>query len=427
MAKPKAQAPADTSELPPTAPTPKIIPARDLQYDPDNANKGTNRGREMVYDSLTRNRAGRSIVVDKHGKVIAGNKTLAAYIRNGGTNVVVIPTGGDHLIVHQRDDLDLDTDPMARELAFADNRAAQVGIQFDEMKIVEAHESGIDLTAYWSGQELLELFAAAEPEPDDEGLVDEDGRILVDDLEDVPEELPGASALKENMIFEKVLPYDIPPFLEDMLAPIPEPLTTWAGDDVMEYDPGYSHILIYGYGFRGVNIANSVMAFYVDDSKFDPIWYLPHVYTAKLINAGVNTIISPNYSLWSDAAAVNIYNTFRARWMGRYFQEAGLKLIPDVNWADERSFEYCFLGIPKGCPAISIQIQTASEPEEIARLLTGITHAINEIRPESLLIYGGGKQSKETVLKILPRQLHTVWTPNRSEVRRPNISNRGMK
>jgi len=46
----------------------------DLQHDPHNANRGTPRGRKTLATSLQQFGAGRSILVDKDGIIIAGNK-----------------------------------------------------------------------------------------------------------------------------------------------------------------------------------------------------------------------------------------------------------------------------------------------------------------------------------------------------------------
>ena len=47
--------------------------------DSRNANKGTERGLALLDKSLRQYGAGRSILVDKNGRVIAGNKTLYRY------------------------------------------------------------------------------------------------------------------------------------------------------------------------------------------------------------------------------------------------------------------------------------------------------------------------------------------------------------
>jgi len=81
----------------------------DLKPDSHNANKGTERGKGMIEASLRKVGAGRSIVVDKDGRIIAGNKTVEnwASIANDD-DVQVIQTDGKKLVVVQRTDLDLD-------------------------------------------------------------------------------------------------------------------------------------------------------------------------------------------------------------------------------------------------------------------------------------------------------------------------------
>ena len=99
----------------------------DLTPDARNANKGTERGTRMIDDSLTKLGAGRSILVDADGRVIAGNKTLQAAIDNGFP-IEVVKSDGHKLVVVQREDLHLDDDERARLLAYADNRTSEVGL-----------------------------------------------------------------------------------------------------------------------------------------------------------------------------------------------------------------------------------------------------------------------------------------------------------
>jgi len=50
----------------------------DLSPDEHNANRGTPRGRAVLDKSLQELGAGRSILVDRNGRIIAGNKTHEA-------------------------------------------------------------------------------------------------------------------------------------------------------------------------------------------------------------------------------------------------------------------------------------------------------------------------------------------------------------
>jgi hypothetical protein len=129
----------------------------DLVADDINANAGTARGLDMVQNSLQEYGAGRSILLDRNGRIIAGNKTIEAAGIAGMEDILVIETDGTKLIAHKRLDLDLD-DPRARELAIADNRSGQLGLDWDTEALKELAEDGVDLSKFWYEDELAELM-----------------------------------------------------------------------------------------------------------------------------------------------------------------------------------------------------------------------------------------------------------------------------
>ena len=128
-----------------------------LSLDPLNANRGTDRGREALEQSLTSYGAGRSVLTDRRGRVIAGNKTVE---RAKALNIPlrVVRTDGRQLIAVQRDDLDLDTDPRARALAIADNRVGELDLDWNLDVLKQLHADGFDLSSFWSDEELAVLF-----------------------------------------------------------------------------------------------------------------------------------------------------------------------------------------------------------------------------------------------------------------------------
>lgn len=131
-----------------------------LQMDAANLNRGTERGRAMVRQSLDRLGAGRSIVLDARGQVIAGNKTLEAARELGMERLLVVETEGETLVAVKRRDLDLAQGGKARELSLADNRSSEVGLEWDAAAIAAQLEGGLDLSAYFSGEELQDLLAS---------------------------------------------------------------------------------------------------------------------------------------------------------------------------------------------------------------------------------------------------------------------------
>src|SRR5271155_4025627 len=110
-------------------PNVRVVPIAHLVLDEKNANKGTKRGRELLGESLEKYGAGRSVVVDRHDRVIAGNKTVEAARAAGMKSIAVIETDGSSLVAVQRGDLDLKKDKKARELAIADNRIGEIDLE----------------------------------------------------------------------------------------------------------------------------------------------------------------------------------------------------------------------------------------------------------------------------------------------------------
>ena len=116
----------------------------DLQPDPLNANRGTDRGREALRRSLHTYGAGRSIVIDTRGRILGGHKTVEQ-AKHLGLPITVVPTTGQELVVVQRMDLDARTDPRARELALADNRVAELDLDWDPAVLRQLEQAGVAL------------------------------------------------------------------------------------------------------------------------------------------------------------------------------------------------------------------------------------------------------------------------------------------
>lgn len=108
----------------------KRVKVSDVKLDSKNANTGTKKGRAFIEGSLKKYGLGRSILLDKDGNVIAGNKTLEAFRASGGKDLIVVGTKGDALVAVQREDLALDS-AKGRSLAIADNRATELDLDWN--------------------------------------------------------------------------------------------------------------------------------------------------------------------------------------------------------------------------------------------------------------------------------------------------------
>jgi hypothetical protein len=133
----------------------RVVPITQLILDERNANKGTKRGRELLAKSLESYGAGRSVVVDSHNRVIAGNKTVEAARAAGLQSITVIETDGSSLVAVQRGDLDLRKDKKARELAIADNRVSEIDLEWNPEVLASLD---VDLKEFWNENELNALL-----------------------------------------------------------------------------------------------------------------------------------------------------------------------------------------------------------------------------------------------------------------------------
>lgn len=111
---------------------------KDLHPDEMNFNRGTYEGELLMEHSLSRLKAGRSILIDQNNNIIAGNKTADIADRLG-YKLRTIETDGTTLIAVKRTDISLDSKE-GRELAIADNATAQMNLSWDENAMAMAEE-----------------------------------------------------------------------------------------------------------------------------------------------------------------------------------------------------------------------------------------------------------------------------------------------
>ena len=116
----------------------------DLIQDDRNLNKGTERGQQLIEKSLREFGAGRSILLDKNNRIIAGNKTHKNAELAGLDDVIIVETDGTKLVAVKRTDVDLDT-KKGREMALADNATTQADLSWDTEELnAVAEDFGID-------------------------------------------------------------------------------------------------------------------------------------------------------------------------------------------------------------------------------------------------------------------------------------------
>ena len=113
------------------------IKISDLQFDDKNYNRHTQFGMSLIEKSLRNNGAGRSILIDKNNRIIAGNGVVETAGQIGLEDVQVVESDGKKIIAVKRTDIDLDSKE-GREMALADNATASADLEWDMEKLAEA-------------------------------------------------------------------------------------------------------------------------------------------------------------------------------------------------------------------------------------------------------------------------------------------------
>ena len=119
-----------------------------LRPDDQNFNKGTEYGEHLMEQSLRKFGLGRSVLLDRNNRIIAGNKTTEKAGELGFEKVVIVETDGNTLVAVKRNDIDLDSQ-IGRELALADNATSEANLEWDYNTINQAvEEFGISTTSW---------------------------------------------------------------------------------------------------------------------------------------------------------------------------------------------------------------------------------------------------------------------------------------
>lgn len=145
--------------------------------------------------------------------------------------------------------------------------------------------------------------------------------------------------------------------------------------------------------------------FYIDDYQFERVWSAPERYIELLKRFGA--VITPDYSLCFDMPqALQIWNVYRQRMLGNYWQRNGIKIIPSFNFSDSRSYQYCFDGIRKSSIVSVGNRGIIRNALYTKRWKRSMAEAVRRLTPTKILIYG-------SKIEFDHGDAEVVWIPAR--------------
>lgn len=322
--------------------------------DSRNYRKHSKRNLDMIDRSFAENGAGRSILLDNTGESIAGSGTLRTALKRG-VPIREIHTDGSELIAVVRDDIGPD-DPRRRRLALADNATTDAS-DWDFDAMTGDGWTADDLSEW--GVEVPEEFDKKTEAPGDD---DDDNGYYGD---------------RRERTFNKYLLHEFDPFRcagfyqMPTLEPetfVPERLIDFnAAKSSKEFDCG--------------------VHFFIDDYRFECFWNSPAQYVDKM--RLYECAFTPDFSLYMDMPmAMKIWNIYRSRLIGQIMQNAGIRVIPTVSWAEPETYAFCFDGIPEGGNVAVSTVGVMRDKEAKKIFMDGMAAMIEKVNPAVILMYG---------------------------------------
>lgn len=139
--------------------------------------------------------------------------------------------------------------------------------------------------------------------------------------------------------------------------------------------------------------------FFLHDYQFERIWKSPLRYINMFKKFGF--ILSPDFSPYADMPlATQLFNVYRNRWIGRFYQEQGIKVIPTVTFnTDDKSLDYCLDGIEKHS---TIAISTMGEGRwgEYKKIKQHWDYILDTLEPDTILLYGKKLDLKGNIIHM---------------------------
>jgi Domain of unknown function (DUF4417) len=178
-------------------------------------------------------------------------------------------------------------------------------------------------------------------------------------------------------------------------------LRTWAGSATRE-DEESDRVWFYNYGVDSTSgmlpdvLPNSIISFFTWDDYFEGWWQQPAKFVTKCLNTGIKLITTPDFTPQTEMGNIFLHwQLYRQRYLGRYFQEAGMKLLPHLLWPDgdmEFLQEETLPTLPKDIPMLLMQAQTLDPKNVIGGMdwyIEQLQTAIDYVKPKTILLYAG--------------------------------------
>ena len=127
--------------------------------------------------------------------------------------------------------------------------------------------------------------------------------------------------------------------------------------------------------------------FFIDDYQFRRCYERPDFYIEKLKE--YPCVLTPDWSLYMDMPmAMKIYNVYRSRLFGQMCQDAGIQVIPTLQWAGSDTFQFAFDGLPQNSTVAVSTVGVMRDAQATEVWCAGMKEALKRLHPKAIVLYG---------------------------------------
>ena len=103
---------------------------------------------------------------------------------------------------------------------------------------------------------------------------------------------------------------------------------------------------------------------------------------------------------------MQLWNTYRGRALAHWLQENGIKVIPNVRFNDERTYDFCFDGIEKDKTVAVGTHGCIKRRADKAYFKAGLSELVKRLSPKNIIVYGAApdeifKEYKDSGINII--------------------------
>lgn len=205
------------------------------------------------------------------------------------------------------------------------------------------------------------------------------------------------TSLKDDIIFPIENEFGIPTLLPKLLCRTP-PKQTWDRTTKTAENAWYCQSAGSTTFPDPASREGSILGFFCEDWRFEVAWNETPSFTERLLLQDWSAVALPDFSTWTDwPTVVCLHNIYRSRWLGRYWQEAGLPVVPILQTCGDSQplTELCLSYLPASIPVAAVQCRTNDGTTGYWRSFTNFLALCRRtLKIETIVIYGGTEHWK---------------------------------